>query len=206
MHRPARHVEFRLSALRRGGVAARMEKTTYDVLMLLATWFTAIGTVGAVIVALRMARTQNRPSLAVRVTYGSLVTVGLPNAPTPEYLSIRVVNDGFRDAVIQGVLWKIGIMKRARFVQMPPSPPLAPLVPHRIAPGDSAIFLFDRASFEKNANNLREALATQPLRWLVGERVFAGVLISTGDEFLVKPDTLVMKWLRGEAEAVTRDK
>ncbi|HYN81182.1 MAG TPA: hypothetical protein VES88_06740 [Gemmatimonadaceae bacterium] len=122
--------------------------------------------------------------------------VGLPTSPAPQYLSIRVVNDGFRDVVIQGVLWKVGFMGRGRFIQIPPLPPLAPQLPHRLPPGDSANFLFERSSFEKNAENLRDALARQPLRPLIGDRVSAGVHISGGEEFLAHPDEEVMKWLR----------
>jgi len=95
-------------------------------------------------------------------------------------------------------MWKVGFIRRSNYIQIPPLPPLAPLLPHRLPPGDSANFLFDKQSFEKNAENLRDAVASQPLRRLVGDRVAAGVHISSGQQFLAHPDDFVMKWLRRE--------
>jgi hypothetical protein len=72
----------------------------------IGVWVSGIGTVGAVIVALWLARNQGRVRLSVTAGHRLLVARGEKH--TPDYCSIRVVNTGLRPARITSIGWEIG--------------------------------------------------------------------------------------------------
>jgi hypothetical protein len=161
----------------------------FDVLTLLATWFSALGTVGAVIVALYFSLRETRQRLRVHGSIVNVVGMGQTLAGAPEYFNLSVTNEGHRDAVINGIQWKVGVIKVRRYVQIPSGPPLSPTLPHRLAPGASANFMFPSATFVKETLSIYK----HSLRPLLDRKLRVGVWLSTGEDFVVRPDPTVFK-------------
>lgn len=172
---------------------------TYDVLALLAEWLSAIGTVGAVIVALWLAGRQNRVVAKVHVSVVNLVGRGQSFSGSPEYFQIAVTNSGLRDLVVAGLTWRLGVFSRERVVVVPTDPPLSPRLPHRLSPGDTAHFLFPVAMFaEHSVPTLRGVWRRRWYRAFFRPRLRAGIYVSTGEELLSKPDANVLSLIEGE--------
>ena len=71
----------------------------------IATWLTAVGTIGAVITSLWFAWSKNRLRLKVHV--GLMVAMG--DITGDQYCRIRAVNIGLRPITITNIGWKCGI-------------------------------------------------------------------------------------------------
>lgn len=174
-----------------------ISKETYDLLMLGASIFSAIGTVGAVGVALWLARTQNKSSVRVRVTFSNAVLPGRPSPAVLRYLSIGVTNTGARDIVVHGVEWHLGRFRKRYFYQTIPTTAMS-RVPRRIPPGELAHFLIPRDDFEERSGDLREEIHQGWWRKHFRRRVRAGVYLSSGESIMVEPDREVLNFLYGK--------
>lgn len=71
----------------------------------LAQILSAIGTCGAVIVALYLAASQRRPRLKSTLTEVVLIDQNSPQNSWPRFLRMDVVNFGACDAVVTGAAW-----------------------------------------------------------------------------------------------------
>ena len=84
-----------------------MTNTEYQLYSLLVSLFATIGTIGAVIVALYLARLSRKISL--------LITADLfefKGSPDGEYVFIQVTNDGYQPVYIKNILFQYGIWKK----------------------------------------------------------------------------------------------
>ena len=81
-----------------------------------APWLSAVGTIAAVIATIYFAWRGQRIRLKVTAGHRLIVGQGMPK-PFPEYLCIRVVNIGYRDANIKNIGWEIGLFKKRQAVQ-----------------------------------------------------------------------------------------
>lgn len=75
-------------------------------------WLTAIGTVGAVVVSLYLARRDARVILEIGAGH-RIMMPGVPGQPVEEYISFSATNVGRRPATISYVGWRFG--NRGRF-------------------------------------------------------------------------------------------
>ena len=173
------------------------QRDAFDVMSLLAEWLSAIGTVGAVIVALVLARLQNKPS--VRLTVGVFNLA--PHAGTIDErlkaVRIGVVNTGSRDIVIRGLFWRVGLLSRQAFIQIPGSHHLTAKLPARLAPSESADFLFGIDEFASGTEPLTKAIRE---RNRLLSRVRVGVYLATGEEYSAPPDASVWRLLTRQLE------
>lgn len=119
-------------------VRTNMDSDTWRFINTFAPWFSALGTVSAVIVSLYLARRNRRLDLKVDV---SLQTLTEERGPSRDYVTISVVNLGGREATITGIGWKIGVFKKRRFAQIPGSSPYSTKTPARLKDGETAMFL-----------------------------------------------------------------
>lgn len=179
-----------------------MNPHTRELISVIAESLTAIGTVGAVIVALWLANRQSRPALRVRACFVSMVTLGQNVADSPEYFQISVVNAGYQDVVINGLQWTVGVIRKRHLIQIPELPPLAPRLPHRLPPRETTTFLFPKAEFLANFAKLIPARHSGLLGKLLARPVRAGVYLSTGEYFLVPPASAVLDELDAHHGAV----
>lgn len=80
-----------------------------------APWFSAVGTISAVIVALYLSR-KDRPKLKVKADIQILISNEIKDRP--RYLTIEIVNIGVRPIKVVSVGWTIGLFKKQSYIQI----------------------------------------------------------------------------------------
>ena len=171
-------------------------RDAYDWSMLAAQWFSAVGTVGAVIVALFLAWRQNRVRLRVicNVSHVFSAVPGTIISETPLVIRVSATNIGQRDAVVESITWQVGWLKPRRFYQMPTPQSAYPYpLPKRLAPGEDVTVLLDKVEWvAQNGNALANAIGDK--KWpMIGSRFRVVVHTTTGEQFRIKPDDDVLK-------------
>lgn len=112
----------------------------------LAQILSAIGTCGAVIVALYLAASQRRPRLRSVLTDVVIVDAITPQNSWPRFLRINVVNIGACDAVVTGAAWTSTWSRKGReyyqgFISVHDGAPHgAATLPTTLKPGQSASY------------------------------------------------------------------
>ena len=114
-----------------------MDRTTWEFINSFSAWLSAFGTIAAVIVTLYLARLDKRVRLEVSAGLRLMVTPGVPGEH-PEYLVIRIVNIGHREAQITNIGWKAGLFKRKLAVQTTIKDGLSSDLPVRLRDGQEA--------------------------------------------------------------------
>lgn len=105
-----------------------------------APWFSAFGTLSAVIVSLCLARRDKSVRLEVSAGYRMMVTQGVKELH-PEYLVINIVNIGHREAQITKVGWKIGLFRpQYAFQTTMTGDGISSPIPVRLKDGEGAKF------------------------------------------------------------------
>jgi hypothetical protein len=127
------------------------DRETWRFINTFAPWFSALGTLTAVIVSLYLARRAARLHVRTSLSIINVVNPGQELAQAPEFLQIAATNHGDRDAVIRGIMWKQRWPKRKMWVQFPPANPYSTKLPARLTFGEEAQFLFDTSTFNKDA-------------------------------------------------------
>ena len=107
-----------------------------------APWFSAIGSLSAVILALYLSRQDKRVRLDVSVGHRVLITPGL-NEPRPDYLAIKIVNIGHREVQISNLTWKTGVFKKSYGVQLIGKDVLSSPLPVRLKDGEEANYFVE---------------------------------------------------------------
>jgi hypothetical protein len=110
-----------------------------DVLSALATLGAAIGTVGAVVVALRQSRTATKRSLVVRCQHAVL-----PDLPKSDVISLSATNNGFRPVKI--TMGYFMLDDGWQLVQIPGM--FSTQLPATLQDGESVNLFFDRDGLE----------------------------------------------------------
>lgn len=106
-----------------------------------AAWFSAFGTISAVIVALYLVRQDKRIRLHVSVGHRVIVSQGLKGQP-PQYLAIRITNIGHRDVQVTGIGWRIGLFKKSYAEETIIRDGISSTLPVRLRDGDEACYYF----------------------------------------------------------------
>jgi hypothetical protein len=106
-----------------------------------ADWFSAFGTIAAVIVALYLARQDKRIRLLATAGHRVIVSQG-SKEPHPQYLTIRITNVGHRDVQVIGIGWRIGLFKKSYADQTIICDGISSTLPVRLSDGDEACYYF----------------------------------------------------------------
>lgn len=114
-------------------------KETWKFINTFAPWLSAIGTLLAVAVSLYFARHDKRIRLEVNAGHRLIVTPG-QKGPHPEYLVIRIVNIGHREAQITNIGWKVGFFKKQHAIQTTIRDGLSSPLPVRLKDGEEASY------------------------------------------------------------------
>jgi hypothetical protein len=144
------------------GKEPNMTRETWQFINTFAPWFSAIGTLCAVIVSLYLAR--NRVKVRLRITAGHRVLAGLETRTLPEYLLIAVINMGFRPARITGVGWKVGLFKRQYAVQVVDRGEFSSPLPVDLNDGQEARYLIPFECPADWLNQFSNDFVGQPVR------------------------------------------
>lgn len=152
---------------------------------ILPDWLTSIGTVGAVITAIVFSRRDNQIRLRIRAGVRVIVAPG-EREPSPDFLSIEVVNLGRRQATLINLGWEFGWpwAKRHAVQSLDPRTPLGQLskIPTTLSDGQSANYFMPLNDWL--ATNSHLLLDVGLLwRWLWCRLMKACVYTSTGDIF-----------------------
>ena len=116
-----------------------MDRETWVFINTFAPWLAALGTITVVIVTLYFARRDKRIRLEVSAGVRLTVTPGV-NEKYPEYLQIRIVNMGHREAQVTSIGWKIGLFKKKLAVQITIKDGLSSDIPVRLKDGEEASY------------------------------------------------------------------
>lgn len=94
-----------------------MTVETWKFINTFAPWFSALGSISAVIVALYMARRDKKVRLEVSIGHRLILGQGVNNQP-PNFVMITITNIGHREAQISNLTWRTGIFRRSYAVQI----------------------------------------------------------------------------------------
>jgi len=92
-------------------------KAGWELFNSFANWLSAIGTLGAVWVALHLANRVATPKATVSVGHRLIIQPGM-KGPYPEFIVFRIVNSGERILRINQIGWKVGLFRKRFAVQL----------------------------------------------------------------------------------------
>ena len=177
-----------------------MAEDPYRIWEVLAAWVGAVGTVGAVIVALWLTFRSDKIKLRVDLIEGALASHHTGNVRG--LIFFQVTNLTRRPAVIDHLSFRAGLFKKKALMIIPdPDDEDNHPLPAGLEDGMKAHWVFDNDDF----NMLLGRLASR-LRW--GDRVLmpltfrAAVKTTTGFEVTVRPDRFLRKTLRKRLKEV----
>ncbi|GAA0221516.1 hypothetical protein GCM10009125_08280 [Castellaniella daejeonensis] len=163
-------------------------KDEWEIVSAISAIFGVLVTASAVGVSLWLALRTERYKLKIHLGIRVLITEGSPNRD--EYLCFDVVNCGRRIVKISGFGWQMGRRKKNRrhWIQIMRSTSINPSLPKTLDDGENAIWLAPLHNFLKDENQFRTTDGKADFNSLRGI-----VLTSTGQEFLVRPEPLLLK-------------
>jgi len=130
-----------------------------------AGWFSALGTIAAVVLALYFARQDKRIRLRVYAGHRVIVTPGC-EGPHPEYLVIGATNVGHREAQITGIGWRIGLLRTRIVEQMPMwNDGISSPLPSRLRDGDEARYYFPLSGVTRWLDDLTQNVPLPRAKW-----------------------------------------
>ena len=140
--------------------------------------FTALGTLGAVIVAIYLANRERKDRIRARA--GERVILGHPRGPNEpiSVINVQVTNLTLRPVTIIGIGWSVGIFRKQHFFQVHDwTDPLTSKLPTPLDYSQTANYNFPREEFFKNAASLYKHISTA-IPWLSARFIFLFVTTS----------------------------
>ncbi len=118
-----------------------MDERTLKIINVIGTWLVGIGTVGAVITSLYLARRDSRVNLKVSAGHRIIVGAGINIKDPPDYCSIYIVNQGFRKATITNIGWRVGFFRKQYAIQQIDGNAYSSPLPVELSDGQEAKYL-----------------------------------------------------------------
>jgi len=126
-----------------------MNTATWEFVNTFAPWFSALGTIAAVVVSLYLVRARRPIKLEIRA--GHRIIVGsVPEGKYPEFLFINAINVGHRAANITNVGWKTGFLKTNHAIMFVQKDTYSSGLPVKIEDGEEAKWLIPLDIEEEN--------------------------------------------------------
>ncbi|MGH6934573.1 MAG: hypothetical protein ACRED2_00050, partial [Methylocella sp.] len=94
-----------------------LSKAHWEFVNSFSNWFSAVGSLAAVWVALHLANRIARPKAEISVGHRIIIEPG-GKRPIPEFLVLRIVSSGDRIIRINQIGWKVGLRRKRFAVQM----------------------------------------------------------------------------------------
>jgi len=169
---------------------------------------TALGTVGAVIVALRLAQSERREVVRVRAGIRQVVHMGQRFDEGAKIVNIGVTNHTLRPVTVTGIGWRVGIVRRQHFLQVPSTADsLSAKLPTKLEYGEHANYNFPYDSFIGRSETITSHVSIF-FPWLSAR--FVRVEVSTSGipgQFSARADhALGVAFVEHARELRTRDK
>ncbi|WHZ17462.1 MAG: hypothetical protein OJF52_004314 [Nitrospira sp.] len=172
-----------------------MDKQTWQFINSFAPWFSALGTISAVIASLYLATKTRRLHIKVTASLNTLVQTGMPSR---DYVTISAVNLGAREVTITGIGWSLPF-KRTKLFQIPGAPEYSSKLPVRLRDGESANFYVSAKPGLGDENwipSVKDYLGTA--HGLKVHFLRAQVHTSVGKTFYARPDRHIRNLLTGK--------
>jgi hypothetical protein len=115
-----------------------------------APWFSALGTVSAVILSLYLTRKNITLSLSISAGVRAIASLGTIEKKHPEYCVISVVNTGFRKVYLTSICWEIGFLKKKLFTYLIKDVQIGDKIPKTLESGETASFFIPLEDFIKS--------------------------------------------------------
>jgi hypothetical protein len=163
----------------------------YELATLIFSAISSVGTLGAVVVALWLARREAKPRLRLRVGVFTAPEYGQRFIDGRRVLLVNVANVGSREVQIQGWYWRIGYRFGGLFARTSAwvntlEPEVGSIsLNHILPPGHSGKLIFDYEQFYAKSSPM---LAKFPTRRWFRLPVFVGIGVSSGEEWWEKLD------------------
>ncbi len=125
-----------------------MPSDNLQLLGVLAEWFAAAGTIGAVIVALYLARKDRLVHPLGEADRSLLIDA---KGHSQEFLAISVLNLATRPFTVSSIFWRTGIFRKKYWLQDLDPNPLSSRLPARLGDGEQARFFIPLWEWKENA-------------------------------------------------------
>ncbi len=183
------------------------EPTWLDISNAIAAWFTAFGTVGAVILTLYLSLKSTRPKLKVEASVQhAILCSSIGTSVSGEYFHVRATNVGLLSCQIISIEWRISGEKRFGALQVMSlgdeyvhSDPL----PHRLEHGESARFYIKLEDWLKTRKDVPIAPTILNTRKALN-RLRLVVFTSTGHSFSCQPPARLLDDLWESQQSATK--
>jgi len=167
-----------------------------------AEYLTAVGTVGAVIVALYFSRKDRREKISVSAAIHYSVGPEQTLAESTRLYGLTATNVGFATVTVQNLCWRVGVLrKKVLYVdtwglEWPTESP-----PKTLRRGDWLTVRLPQEQFIGGLTLLLEEVSKHPFPTLAFRSLRAGVETSTKKRFFARPNWDVVKILREQFDA-----
>jgi len=169
-----------------------------------AEYLTAIGTVGAVIVALYFSGKDRREKISVSAAIHHFVPAGRTFAESIRLYGLTATNIGFASLTVQKLCWRVGVFRTKALYVIPPGPLdewATDHLPKTLRRGDWLTVRGPEQQFIDGLTPLLEQVREHPFPTLALRSVRVGVETSTGKRFFARPNWDVAKILREQFDA-----
>jgi hypothetical protein len=155
-----------------------LDPVTKEWIQLILEALTALGTLAAVVVALRLANRDRIEVIRGRAGERIIIQMGMGVDEGPPIVHVEVTNLTLRPVTISNIGWRVGVFRRQRFVQIPDyRDPLTFKLPTKLDYGERANYNFPREEFFRNASMICSQISTV-WPWLSGRFIFLEVSTS----------------------------
>ena len=164
---------------------------TWKFINTFAPWFSAGGTIAAVITSLFLAMRDRRIRLRVNAGIRVIVEHGNPQF-RQEIVFLSVTNVGHRSARVTTFYWRCGFLPRNLFIQLSPDNPYSTRLPKELQDGEEAIWQIPTGQFVEKIEAFLHGWLAQRFPAVYVKTLKIGVPTSTG----AKAERLAEKPLR----------
>jgi hypothetical protein len=159
-----------------------------------AQYLTAVGTIGAVIVALYLSGKDRREKISVSAAIHYLVEPGQTLAEGIRLFGIGATNVGYATVTVQNLCWRVGMFRKTVLYIDPLGSGERP--PKILRRGDWLTTKWPEQQFIDGLTFLLEQIGKHPVPSLALRSLRAGIETSTKKQFFARPNWDVAKIVR----------
>lgn len=179
-----------------------MDRETWVFVNGFAPWLAALGTIGAVIMSLHLARRSDR--IRLLVTAGIRVVTVEGGGPDHglELVCFDVTNHGRRSATVTQLFWRPVPWRRHYLLLLPPRNEYSSPIPTVLRDGDQAMYAVPVASFSKHFEEHARRLFSGKRGWVRLQMLRFNVTTSAGTTSGCRPHKLLRSYIRRMARGL----
>jgi hypothetical protein len=163
---------------------------------IVAQYLTALGTIGAVIVALYLSGKDRREKILVSVAVHYLPQPGQKIFEGVRLIGWIATNGGFATLTVQNLCWRVGIFRKKVLYVEPPDGVPTERPPKPLQRGDWLSVRFPEQQFIEGLTALLQEVNNHPFPTLALRSLRVGVETSTKKRFFARPNWDVAKIIR----------